>query len=144
VDAALRQQLDRLLEPHRDRAGTLVEQLVRAVDRRVEDAKAARAGREHRLEADRAVRIAELPCGCLDAGRALDAAELRRTKSETVQERVALRLVVRAANRLGRRDEDRYREAVAVRRESFEIVRRLREHDVDGLPLDDVEDRVRE
>ena len=31
-----------------------------------------------------------------------------------------------------------------MRRESFEIVRRLREHDVGGLPLDDVEDRVRE
>ena len=41
VGAALvRQQLDRLLEPHRDRARPLVQQLVRAVDGRVEDAEA--------------------------------------------------------------------------------------------------------
>jgi hypothetical protein len=36
-----RQQLERLLEPHRDRAGALVQQLVRAVDGRIEDAETA-------------------------------------------------------------------------------------------------------
>ena len=60
--AFVRQQLDRLLEAHRDRPGPLVQQLVRAVDGRVEDAEAARSRREHRLEADRPVRVAELTC----------------------------------------------------------------------------------
>ena len=78
----LRQQLDRLLEPHRDGAGPLVEQLVRAVDGRVEDAKAARAGREHRLEADGAVGVAELARGRFDLGGAGDAAELGRGDAE--------------------------------------------------------------
>ena len=61
VGAALvRQQLDRFLEPHRHRSRPLVQQLVRAVDGRVEDPEAARAGGEDGLEADGAVRVAEL------------------------------------------------------------------------------------
>ncbi len=43
VGAAIRrEQLDRLLEAHRDRPGPLVQQLVRAVDGRVEHAEPAR------------------------------------------------------------------------------------------------------
>ena len=70
VGAALvREQLDGLLEPHRHRAGPLVEELVRAVDGRVEDAEAARAGGEDRLEADGPVGVAELARGRLDLAR---------------------------------------------------------------------------
>ena len=106
-----RQQLDGLLEPHRDRAGPLVQQLVRAVDGRVEDPEAARPGREHRLEADRHVRVAELARRGLDLGGAVDAPERRRRQPEPVQERVRLGLVVRAEDRVGLRHEHGHREA---------------------------------
>ena len=53
IGAALgREQLDGLLEAHRDRAGPLVQQLVGPVDGRVEDPEAARPGGEDGLEAD--------------------------------------------------------------------------------------------
>ena len=81
VEAVLGQQLDRLLEAHRERAGPLVEELVRAVDGRVEDAEAARAARERRLEADGTVGVAELSRGCVDAGGTGHAAERRARRT---------------------------------------------------------------
>ena len=80
-----------------DRPGPLVQQLVRAVDGRVEDPEAARARREHRLEADRPLRVAELARRGLDLARAVDPLELRRADAERVQQLVRLGLVVRAA-----------------------------------------------
>ena len=66
IGAALgRKQLDGLLEAHRDRSRALVQELVRPVDRRVEDPEAARPRREDRLEADRDVGVAELARGRL-------------------------------------------------------------------------------
>ena len=145
VGAALGgQQLDRLLEPHRDRAGPLVQELVRAVDGRVEDAEAARAGGEDGLEADGAVRVAELVGGRRHLGGAVDAPEVGASDAEPLQQRVGLRLVVRAVDRVGRGDEHRHREAVAVRRQPLEVEGGLRQHDVDALPLDDLEHRVGE
>ena len=79
----------------------------RAVDGRVEDAEAARARREDRLEADRALGVAELVRGGLDLAARRDAPEVRRRQPEPVQERVRLGLVVRAADRVRRRDEHR-------------------------------------
>ena len=143
--ALVGQQLDRLLEPHRDRARPLVQQLVRAVDGRVEDAEAARAGREDRLEADGAVGIAEL------ARRRADLAPRRctrrksgpRTPSRCSSAYVsALSFERRIVS--GRRDEHRHREAVAMRGEPVEVERRLRQHGVHALALDDVEHRVGE
>src|SRR5437867_2420885 len=80
------QQRERLLQPHRDRARAFVQQLVRAVDRRVEHAEAARARREDRLEADRALRVAELMRCRLDLACPAYAPECRRRQSEPVQQ----------------------------------------------------------
>src|ERR687897_1208696 len=98
--ALVREQLDRLLEPHRHRPGALVEQLVRAVDGRVEDAEAAGAGGEDGLETDRSVGVAELLGGRRDLGGAVDAAEMGPLDAEALQQGIALRLVVRAVNRV--------------------------------------------
>ena len=49
-----------LLQAHRERARPLVQELVGAVDGRVEHAVASRARRVHGLEADRPLRVAEL------------------------------------------------------------------------------------
>ena len=117
---------------------------MRAVDRRIEDPEAARAGGEDRLEADGAVGVAELARRRLDLARAVDAPEVRPGDPEPLQERVGLGLVVRAVDRVGARDEHRNREAVAVRGEPLEVEGRLRQDAVDALALDDVEDRVRE
>ena len=54
------EELERLLEAHRDRARALVQQLLRPVDARVEHAEAARARGHDGLEAHRAIRVAEL------------------------------------------------------------------------------------
>ena len=142
--ALLRQQLDRLLEAHGDGSRPLVQQLVGAVDGRIEDAKAARAGGEDRLEADGAVGVAELASGGLDLPRAVHAAEVGALHAQPLQQRVGLGLVVRAVDRVRRGDEHRHREAVAVRRQPFEVERGLRQDDVDALALDDVEHRVGE
>ena len=139
------QQLDRLLEPHRHRAGPLVQQLVRAVDGRVEDAEAARAGREHRLEADRAVRVAELARRGLDLGarrctrRNSGAGTPSRCRSAYVS---ALSFERRIAS--GGETSTGIGEAVAVLGQPLEVERRLRQDGVDALALDDLEDRVRE
>ncbi len=140
--ALVRQQLDRLLETHRDRPRPLVQQLVRAVDGRVEDAEAARARREDGLEAHRPLRIAELARGGLDLPRAVHAPEVDRAHADAVQQLVRLRLVVRARDRVGLRHEHRHREAVDVPREPFEIERRLRQDRVDAFSLRDLEHRV--
>ena len=132
-----REQLDRLLEPHRNRPGPLVQQLVRAVDGRVEDPEAARPGGEHRLEAHRHVGVAELAGGGLDLGGAVDPAERRRRQAEPVQELVRLGLVVRAEDRVGLGHEHGHGERVAVLGEPLEIERRLGQHAVGALALDD-------
>ena len=145
VGAALGgQELDGLLEAHRDGARPLVQQLVGAIDGRVEHAEPARAGREDGLEAHRPVGVAELAGGRIHLGGAVDAPELGCGDAEPVQERVRLGLVVRAVDRVGLRHEHGAGEALAVRCQPFEVVRRLREDDVDALALDDVEDRVGE
>ena len=139
-----RQDLDRLLEAHRDRAGPLAEELVGAIDGRVEDPEAARARGEHRLEADGAVRIAELARGRLDLGCALDAPEIGGGEAQPAQEGVALGLVVRAVDRVGRRDEDGdVAEAPGRAGEPFEVERRLGQHCRCALALGDFADRVR-
>ena len=48
----VREELDRFLEAHRNGPRPLVQELVSAVDSRIEDPEAARAGREDGLEAD--------------------------------------------------------------------------------------------
>ena len=90
------------------------------------------------------VGVAELARGGLDLGGAVHAAEVRRRDAEPVQERVGLRLVVRAADRVRRRDEHGHREGVAVLGQALEVERRLRQHGVDALALDDLEHRVGE
>jgi hypothetical protein len=82
--ALVREELDRLLEAHRHRAGSLVQQLVSAVDCGVEHAEAARAGREHGLEADRPLGIAELRGRRGDAVRALHAPEVGPRHGESL------------------------------------------------------------
>ena len=144
VGAAFRrEQLDRFLEPHRDRARALVEELVRAVDRRVEDPEPARPGGEHGLEADRPVRVAELVGGVGDLCRAVHAPELRRRDPDAVEQGIALGLVVRAVDRVRPGHEHRDGEPLAVRGEALEVERRLGQDDVDPLPLDDLAHRVR-
>ena len=131
--AVFRQELDRLLEPHGDRSRTLVEQLMRAVDRRIEDPETARPRPEDRLEADRPVGIAELARRLLDRGSPANPPELRRRHADSVQEGVALGLVVRAPDRLGRRDEHGNLEALARGGQPCEIERGLRQNGVDAL-----------
>ena len=138
------EQLHGLLEPHRDGARPLVEELMGTVDRRVEDPESPRARREHRLEADRPVGVAELVRRARDLARAVDAAIRRSREAETMKERVGLRLVVRAMNRVGAGDEHRDREALAVGGQALQIERRLGEDDVHLLSFDDVEDRIGE
>ena len=142
--ALVRQQLDRLLEPHRHRPGPLVQQLMRAVDGGIEDAEAARPGGEDGLEADRPVGVAELLRRSGDFGGAVDAAEVGSLDAEPLQQRVRLCLVVRAVDGVRRRHEHRHREAVAVRCEPFEVEGRLRQDDVDAFLLDDRQDGVGE
>ena len=102
VGAALvRQQLERLVEPHRDGAGSLVEQLVRAVDGRVEHTKSPRAGGEDRLEADRRGRGSR----ARSAAASTCAPPLTRRKAgcrdpDPVEQGVGLRLVVGAVDRV--------------------------------------------
>ena len=124
--------------------GPLVQQLVRAVDGRVEDAEAAGAGGEDGLEADRAVGVAELLGRSRDLGGAVDASEVGPLDAEPLQQGVGLRLVVGAVDRVRRRDQHRHGEAVPVRGEPFEVEGRLRQDDVDSLALDDVQHRVGE
>ena len=128
------QQLDRLFEPHRKCAGPLVEELVRAVDARVEHPEAARAGGKDGLEADRPVRVTELARRGVDAGGAGHAAKLGRTRADAVQRFERLGLVVRAAYRLRSADHDRHRELAPPKRQMLQVVRRLGEHDVARLP----------
>ena len=142
--ALVRQQLDRLLQAHRHRAGALVQELVRAIDGGVEHAKAARPGREHGLEAHRAVGVAELARGGVDLGGAVDPPELGRRRADPMEEGVRLGLVVRPVDRVRVRHEDGDGEALAVRCESLEIEGGLGQDDVDAFLLDDPQDRVGE
>ena len=142
--ALVGEEVDRFLETHRHRAGPLVEQLVRTVDRGIEHPEPARPGREDRLEADGPVGVTEVACGGVHGRAPVDAPELRRRHAEPVEERVALSFVVRPVDCVGARDEDRHGEAVAVCGEPFQVERRLRKDDVDGLVFDDLEDGVGE
>ena len=117
-------------------------QLLRAVDRRIEDPEATGAGREDRLEADRPIGVAELAGRRFDLARAGNAAELDGRHTDALKQRVGLRLVVRALHGPRGRDEHRYGETLASRRERLEVERRLWQHEVDALALDEIEDRV--
>ena len=127
LGAALgRQQLDGLLEAQRGRAGLLVEQLVRAVDGRVEHAEAARAGAEDGLEADGPVGVAELERCLRHGGAALHAVRLRRRQAEALQQLAGRALVVGPGDRLLAGDHHAdalLGEAAARVREPFEVER---------------------
>jgi hypothetical protein len=84
-------------------------------------------------------RAASTPTRSLDLPRARDAPELDRRDADLLQQRVRLRLVVRALHRLRRRDEHRHREALACGGKPGKVERRLRQHDVDSLALDELE-----
>ena len=70
------------------------------------------------------------------------APEGRRAHADPRQQRVRLGLVVRAAHGLGAGDEHGHRKPLAARREAGQVVRGLRQDDVDPLALDDLEQRV--
>ena len=105
--AVLRQDLERLGEAHRDASRPLLKQLLRAVDRRVEDAEAARSRGEHGLEADGPVGIAELLGRVSQGSPSRHASPRGRANTDSLEQRIHLRLVVRASHRLRRRDEHR-------------------------------------
>ena len=68
-----------------------------------------------------------------DRRRAVHAVEGRRGEPQPVEERVGLRLVVRAMDRVGARDEHRHREPLAMCGEPLQVEARLRQDDIDGL-----------
>jgi len=121
-----------------------VQELVRAVDGRVEHAEAPRAGGEGRLEADRTVGVAELARGRLDSGRTGHAAEVGSADPGPVQRFERLGLVVRAPLRLRAADHDGHRELAAPECQVPQVVRRLGQDDFDALLLDEREQRVGE
>ena len=82
--------------------------------------------------------------GRVDLGRSADTPELGRGDAEPVEQRVRLCLVVRAHDRVRRRDEHRDVEAFALVGEALQVERRLRQDDVDLLARDDLEHRVDE
>ena len=120
--------------------GPLAQQLVGAVDGRVEDAEAARAGREHRLEADRPLGVAEL------ARRGLDLAPRRRRGGSPAPEARAgagARTSPPCRSSGGSRRATRRAPAIASKRstcagEPFEVERRLRQDRVGALALGDL------
>ena len=138
------EQLDELLEAQRLRDARAVrEQLLVPVRAGGQDPEAARARREDRLHGDVALRVAELARRRRDGGAAARAAEVGRRHAEAAQQRVRLGLVVRPPHGLGRRDEHRNRKRLARGGERGQVVRRLRQHDVDALALDELEQRRR-
>ncbi len=88
------------------------------------------------------IRVAELARGLLDAGRAGHAAEVRRAHADPLHGRERLALVVRALLRFRAADHHGHRELAAARRQVVQVVRRLRQDDVDALLLDELEQRV--
>ena len=129
VGAALvGQQLERLLEPHRRRepgrscsswcARSTVGSRMRKPRDPDENTGLKQTGRSG---------IAELARRGLDLARTGDAAELDGGDADPLQQRVRLRLVVRAVHRVRRRDEHRDGEAVAHLGERLQVERRLRQ-----------------
>jgi hypothetical protein len=132
------QQLDELLQPQRLRDPRPVRQkLFAPVSPRREDAKAARARREHGLQRHVPVRIAELACRLRGGRAAANAPPRRAAHPDPVEKRVRLRLVVRAANRLRRRHEHRHRKRLPRSRKPGQVERRLWEDGIRPLALHD-------
>src|SRR5205085_7423454 len=116
----------------------VLEQLPSPVGRGGDDAEAAGAGRDERLEGDVLVGVAELASRCRDCVCATHPAPLWPTNPDRVEQRVALGLVVRAANRVGGGDEDaRVAEFTLRLGEGEELERRLWDHSVDVLAFAD-------
>ena len=137
VAADFGQELGDLLEPHREAARALVQELVSAIDRGIENAEAAGARARHRLEADRRVRVAQLRGSARQLASPAHASPAGRVNAELVEERIALGLVVRDPDRLRARDEHDHaplREGRLGLGERRQVVRGLRQDGVDALP----------
>ena len=139
------EDLDDVLEAHRQAAGPLVQQLVAAVDARRQDAEAARARGDDGLHADVAAGIAELARRLGQRRPALHAPPLRAAHAARVEQGERLAVVVGAPHGLGRGDhrgDALGGEALPRRGEARQVVARLRQHDGRAVAAAEVEHRV--
>src|SRR5207248_4795558 len=140
------EQLDELLQPQSLRdAWAVFEQLPPAVGGGRDYAKAARARGDERLEGDVVVRVPELPRRGVDRGGAGGATPGGPADADRVEQRIRLRLVVRAAYGFGAGDEQRrLAEPLLVLGERQQLEGRLRQDGVDPLEPADLDERVGE